>query len=177
MKLQLKKSLVALALAGMATAAWAIVTFDPNTGSGFVGKGDVCTALGISNCKNPPAVYFTYSSSTQYTQECEKDNGRQTISNTFQRRRTVNSAVTANVRNQGGNASGSSSQNEGYILTGFGGDLTPPLLGTDGLPIIPPTGNLCPVFWTAVSGITAVSLGSALSVSLTGDGGTVIWSQ
>lgn len=43
------KTLVALAAATLATVAIAAVTFDPVTGTGFVGKGDVQTAFGWNN--------------------------------------------------------------------------------------------------------------------------------
>src|SRR5918996_4693526 len=41
-------AIVAAFAIGM-TAAFALVTFDPSTGTGFVGKGDVQTAFGWNN--------------------------------------------------------------------------------------------------------------------------------
>ena len=168
MKLQMKKGLVGLALVAVATAAWAIVTFDPNSGYGFVGKGDVCTALSIPNCKNPPLVTFNYSDRVQYTQDCVNViNERKTITKTSQRMRNVNSMVAASIRNQGGGASKSSSQNEGYTLSGFGATTSAPV-PTDLCVADPEQSG-----WTAAGPLVATSLGGQLTVS-NGGGGVVI---
>jgi opacity protein-like surface antigen len=47
----MKKMLLAagIALATISTAAVAAVTFDPATGTGFVGKGDIQLAFGWNN--------------------------------------------------------------------------------------------------------------------------------
>jgi hypothetical protein len=70
---------IALALAAMmlaATAAIAAVTFDPATGNGFVGKGDVQLAFGWNNKElqaNAKNVSFTYEETAEYTLLCKKD--------------------------------------------------------------------------------------------------------
>jgi hypothetical protein len=143
-KIKLGMMAAALAAAGVATAA---VTFDSSTGMGFVGKGDVCTALGISNCKNPPLVNFSYSESFKVAQDCFTIVGNvrnpKRVENTYQRRSTVLSAINASVRNRGTGASGSSSQNEGYNLLGYGGT-TEGWTDEDGVPVNGHTGTLCP---------------------------------
>ena len=68
---------IALALAAMmlaATAAIAAVTFDPETGEGFVGKGDVQLAFGWNNKElqtNAKNVSFTYEETGEYTLLCQ----------------------------------------------------------------------------------------------------------
>lgn len=60
-----------LALAAPATAA---VSFDPGTGTGFVGKGDVQTAFTWNNQqlqKNASGVSFSYESADNYSAVCE----------------------------------------------------------------------------------------------------------
>ena len=177
----LRKLLAGLALVAVATAAWALVTFDPNTGTGFAGKGDVCIALGISKCKNPGTVYFTYSSKTQYTQDCSKDGVRQTLIHTYQRMRNVTASVTGTVRDKNpGAGGGSSSPNEGWILSGFGSDLSNSGFDQDGNPlpplVIPPSGSICPIDWIPLTGLIATTLpGSGLSVGFAPGSGVVIW--
>ena len=59
----------ALAMGIMASSAFAAVTFDPATGTGFVGKGDVQTAMGWNNAelqKNAENLKFTYVTETTY---------------------------------------------------------------------------------------------------------------
>jgi hypothetical protein len=55
-------------------AAFASVSFDPSTGAGFVGKGDVQTAFGWNNAtlqKNAGSVTFTYATKATYDVTCE----------------------------------------------------------------------------------------------------------
>lgn len=61
-------------MALVSTAAWATVTFDPNSGTGFVGKGDVQIAFGWNNSqaqKNANGVSFTYESDQSYDVTCD----------------------------------------------------------------------------------------------------------
>ncbi len=58
---------ICLAVAGVAFAA---VTFDPITGTGFVGKGDVQLALGLNNAQmqvQAGSLKFTYVTTDTYT--------------------------------------------------------------------------------------------------------------
>ena len=106
-----------LALAAPATAA---VTFDPGTGTGFVGKGDVQLAFGWNNPQlqlNASGITFTYESEENYSAVCswvtgENTRGEKTHNVAHKKSTTVNSAVAfdARVRNQ----------ITGFNLTGFG---------------------------------------------------------
>jgi hypothetical protein len=66
------------------TAAHATVTFDPATGKGFVGKGDVQLVFGWNNAQlqkkatTSGAIVFTYSESTIYSATCEWTTGEGT---------------------------------------------------------------------------------------------------
>lgn len=69
-KLLVLAGVAALATAGAALAA---VTFNPATGTGFVGKGDVQTALSLNNAAMQSAansLLFTYSETTAYDVDC-----------------------------------------------------------------------------------------------------------
>lgn len=87
-----------------ATAAGAAVTFDPETGTGFVGKGDVQTAFGWNNKvmqSNHQAVTFTYDSSAQYSQDCQKEGRRETRHHTFKKSVNINAAIVSDSRKTG----------------------------------------------------------------------------
>src|SRR4029434_6434026 len=87
-----------LALSAAMTAA---VTFDPYSGSGFVGKGDVQDAFGWNNAQlqsNGGAVTFTFESDAQYAQSCMKENARQTIYKDFKKTVEVNATVAVQAR-------------------------------------------------------------------------------
>ena len=59
-----------------AAAAWASVTFDPVTGAGFVGKGDVQSAFGWNNAQaqaNIPSITFFVRVTQQRTQTCQTE--------------------------------------------------------------------------------------------------------
>ena len=65
----LKGALAASAAFAFAAAAYAAVTFDPATGTGFVGKGDVQLALGLNNAQlqaQAGSLVFTYATTTTY---------------------------------------------------------------------------------------------------------------
>ena len=68
--------IAAAAALAVSTAALATVTFNPSTGTGFVGKGDVQLALGWNNAalqSNAGAVTFTYETQATYDVTCEWD--------------------------------------------------------------------------------------------------------
>jgi hypothetical protein len=125
---------MALALATMVVAAGAVfaaVTFDPATGEGFVGKGDVQTAFNLNNKQlqeQAQNVSFSFVSVTEQTWVCTNTNNE----NTQERARTTESQglfekVTRDNKKQV----------TGFLLTGFDGD--PQVIGTDGPPV-----NSCP---------------------------------
>jgi len=104
----MKKLFVAAAAAVVATAALAIVTFDPVTGSGFVGKGDVQIAFGWNNAQlqnkvTAGGLTFTYNDAATYDVVCEWDTttGQGKIIHhdiTIPRHRNINSAIEYDKR-------------------------------------------------------------------------------
>lgn len=90
----------AVALTGTATAA---VTFDPATGNGFVGKGDVQVPFGWNDAKlqqYASGVSFEYESQSddQYSVTCEWDTGNKKIVHHIQTKRaSVGSSVAYDV--------------------------------------------------------------------------------
>jgi hypothetical protein len=117
-----------------AVPAGAAVTFDPATGTGFVGKGDVQFALGLNNAQlqNGGPYVFTYSAVTEQETSWVCLNERN--GNQQERERTTTSTTTGvassieRVRNQ----------ITGFNLAGFQG--TPSVTATtEGPPL-----NSCP---------------------------------
>jgi|SRR5215217_6289752 len=101
-------------------AAFAAVTFDPTTGTGFVGKGDVQTALGWNNKQlqdNAGSLEFTFVSTTvtETSWICTNDRNE----NTQERERTTTTDTTGVV---------SSVARERNQITGFN------LMGFEGTP-------------------------------------------
>jgi hypothetical protein len=135
----------ALAIAGGAIGA---VTFNPDTGTGFVGKGDVQLALGYNNAQlqaNASSLQFTVSSVEETTWTCDRDAGPQTQER--HRTTTIQGVLDSVARER--------NQVTGFILNGYGSSQ----VGHDG----PPLGS-CPTGWTAVDFQTNTS-GGGLSVN------------
>ena len=131
-----------LAFSAAMTAA---VTFDPFTGTGFVGKGDVQDAFGWNNAQlqaNASGVTFTYESEAQYAQSCMKENVRQTIYKDFKKTIDVNATIAVQARK---NPQGVVT---GFILSGFGGDTSNGTVPDD----ICNPGNADPSGWVADPG-------------------------
>lgn len=133
----MKKMLLAAAAATamISTAAFAAVTFDSATGTGFVGKGDVQIAYGWNNAQlqsNAKDVRFSYESLDRYEVTCEWYTGPAHNRNQHEvdhkRSTSVQSAVSYEARK---NTQGSVN---GFILKGFGATTTigdaPPLVGS-----------------------------------------------
>src|SRR5215204_1584872 len=101
--------------------AFAAVTFDPTTGTGFVGKGDVQTALGWNNKQlqdNAGSLQFTFVSTTvtEVSWICTNDRNE----NTQERERTTTtdtSGVVSSVARE-------RNQITGFNLNGFTGTPT-----------------------------------------------------
>jgi len=117
--------LAALAvLALSATAAFAAVSFNSTTGTGFVGKGDVQTAFGWNNTalqKNASGVSFTYNAVDTYSATCSfitgaGTRGEQTHNVDIPRHTAVTSTVAYDARTH--------KQIDGFNLTGFGATTT-----------------------------------------------------
>ena len=131
-----KKSVVLALGAVLASAAlaYATVTFDPTSGTGFVGKGDVQAAFGWNNAAlqhNASAVTFTYFVEDHYDVACEwtsaaaDPNGKPIVYGiTIPRHAMVNSSIAYNPRVR--------NQISGFTLGGFGtfaADVNVPVVG------------------------------------------------
>lgn len=134
-----KKLAILAGFVAATSAAYAAVTFDASTGTGFVGKGDVQLAFGWNNAalqKNASAVTFGYEAKDTYDAECywETTTGKGTIivhDINVPKHVDVNSTVNGDPRQLKGQT-----QFTGYILKGFG-SVTP----TGTAPLV---GDACP---------------------------------
>ena len=80
-KLYLAMGLALMAMFVAAGAVFAAVTYDPATGTGFVGKGDVQLAFNLNNKQlqqNASKVTFTYETVGEYTLLCKADDTSKT---------------------------------------------------------------------------------------------------
>jgi hypothetical protein len=147
----MKKIVYAVVLL-FAVSLFAAVTFDPDSGTGFVGKGDVQIAFGWNNAQlqnNANNVSFTYDASENYSAVCtwttgEGTRGERTHNVTHTKSTSVLSALAYDPRQTKGQK-----QFTGFNLLGFGavtyvgdvpveGGACPGNPGTDGV-------------WTAVT--------------------------
>ncbi len=121
----MKRALItALAVSGLAlsaTAATAAVTFDPATGTGFVGKGDVQVALNYNNKQlqdNAGSLEFEYVGTvvTEVSWICTNDRNE----NEQQRERTTTTSISGVVDS----VARERNQITGFNLTGFSGTIT-----------------------------------------------------
>ena len=146
--------------AGIAFATW---TFNPDTGTGFVGKGDVQLLFGWNNAQlqaNAGSVQFRASSEvvTEVTWECTNANNDRIQERERTTTTTTQGVVssTARVRNQ----------ITGFNLTGYSG--TPTESSTTGGPAV----NSCPagpwVLTTPAGDPVVVSESTELEVSTDG---------
>jgi hypothetical protein len=159
MRVKAKKlyAAIALALAAMlvaSTAAIAAVTFDPATGTGFVGKGDVQLALGYNNKQlqdNADSLVFTATSVTEQSWVCTNDRNE----NTQERARTTTTQGVVSKVDRVKN------QITGFILSGYvpGSETST----TDGPPL-----NSCP------SGPWALTSPAGDPVPVEGEGGLFV---
>ena len=123
------------------TGANAAVTFNPATGTGFVGKGDVQLALGLNNAQlqaQAGSLAFTYTntSSTATTWTCDRDAGPQT-----QERANITTTTTQGVVSSIARVK---NQITGFNLSGYSG--TP----TESSEHEGPAVGSCPTGWTAI---------------------------
>ena len=118
----LRRSLLALALVAVSSTALAAVVFDPTTGTGFVGKGDVQDAFSWNNAQlqsNATGVTFTFGYTATYQAICTFTTGEGTrgekIHNVpHSEEMDVSSSVAVNLRKN------PQSMVAGFNLTGFG---------------------------------------------------------
>ena len=122
----------AAAVFALSSPASASVTFDPATGTGFVGKGDVQLAFGWNNAvlqANAKGVAFSYQQSETYDAVCtwvtgEGTKGEKTHNVSHSTATALNSEVAYDVRTH--------KQVDGFLLKGFGATVetgTVPLVG------------------------------------------------
>jgi len=180
MRIKATAILAVLLLAITAQPALATVTFDPATGTGFVGKGDIQIPWGWNNAKLQSAagsVTFSYVQTdvADYGVTCEWDtvNKIQTIHHAVTNTRSVNDTVAHDLasvtrKNPQGNVTG-------FKLTGFGA-----LTVTSSGDAVPSVGDGCPNggdgIVTAVDILSATSRGGLYATSSTaGTGPTLIW--
>jgi hypothetical protein len=152
-KLYLAMGLALVAMLVAAGAVFAVVTFDPASGTGFVGKGDVQTAFGWNNNQlqqNAGSVNFEVQKVTEYSWTCKRDAGEQTQERA--RTTTAQQVVDKIARER--------NQITGFNLLGYSGPET--VSSSDG----PPLGS-CPTGWTA-DPISSEVISSALYATYNG---------
>jgi hypothetical protein len=165
----MNKRILGLALAGaLATSAavMAAVTFDPETGTGFVGKGDVQLVFGWNNKQlqmNAGDVEFRANSEdvTEVSWVCTNTNN----ANTQERERTTTTSVQEVVEHV---ARDNRNQITGFTITGYEGAPVSGPPTTDG-----PSPNSCPSgpwsLTTSAGDPELVSSSSGLQVSINGN--------
>jgi hypothetical protein len=122
MKRSVRQAALGLALAVASTSALAEVVFDPATGMGFVGKGDVQEALGWNDAAlqaSAGGVTFTYGYTGIYQAVCtfttgEGTRGEKTHNVPHSEEVDVSSAVIVSLRRN------PQSKVTGFDLTGYG---------------------------------------------------------
>jgi hypothetical protein len=120
-KIKLSFALTIIAALAMAATATAAVTFDKDTGAGFVGKGDVQLVYGWGNAAlqtNAASVQFRYVSTdvTEVTWECTNIRNE-----TIQYRERTTTTDTQSVVD---NIARERNQITGFNLTGYNGTPT-----------------------------------------------------
>jgi hypothetical protein len=142
MKVSLAFAAAAASVALIASSASAAVIFDPETGEGFVGKGDVQLAMEWNNKQlqdNADDVEFAVSivSVSSATWTCDRDAGPQTQERANTTTTTTQGLVDSVARTR--------NQVTGFILQGYDESSTTDT-ETDG----PEVGS-CPTGWTAIN--------------------------
>ncbi len=112
-----------------ASAAYATVTFDPSTGTGFVGKGDIQEFFGWNNKtfqNNANGVTFSFFSTDTYRATCTWVTDEGTAEEqTHDIDRLTSTLVERNiVRESRMNSKGKQGDITGFKLTGFGSQTT-----------------------------------------------------
>jgi hypothetical protein len=163
-----RKLSAGLALAGAAAVAFAAVTFDPGTGTGFVGKGDVQIAFDWNNKAlqdNFRGVTFTFVEQTDYVITCEWTTGEKNPTLHVQTKTKtvgVNGTLASAARK---NSSGKDGEVTGFFLTGYGSVVT-----EGGNFTAPEEGDKCPANNQAgvddgkvVTGVVVTATGASLN--------------
>ncbi len=120
---------IALAMATMvvsAGAVFAIVTFDSESGTGFVGKGDVQTAFNLNNKQMQAKhqnVTFKYVATATYEFDCEWYTGPDHNLKRHQNTQTAETGVNASIASD----SRKTGQWTGWFLNGYPGGAQNPV--------------------------------------------------
>lgn len=155
----------------LGTSNQLLVTFDPSTGTGFVGKGDVQSSFGWNNAglqANAAGVTFFYDSRASYTAVCTFTTGDGTPG---QKTHNVDHHKKIGALSDIEYSARVHHQIDGFILEGFEG------AGQESGGTIPVEGDPCPGnpghdgIWTSV---TADTSGTGLYVSWNGTD-VLIW--
>lgn len=185
----LKVSLGVIGCAAASVVAYAAVTFNPSTGIGFVGKGDLQTPWGWNNsklqtCGAGVRFYYHTEQSATYSAVCEFTTGEGTrgakthlVTHKIDRVNSVNNTVNYDTRK---NSQGAIT---GFNLTGLGAAST--VVATGEVPVV---GGPCPGnqghdgVWTSVELLSSTAATSGGGLYATSDdapaGGSplLIWS-
>jgi hypothetical protein len=157
--MNIKRLAAACGLVSAFVVAMAAITFDPETGEGFVGKGDVQLVYGWNNRQlqqNALNVQFRAASEvvTEYTWECIKESP-------FERIRERSTSTTSTVEALVSSIARERNQITGFLLTGYEEGSFTSTTSTQG-----PALNTCPgVPWVYVEGSTESQI-----ISSTGEG-------
>ena len=127
-----KVRIAGVALLAVSSVAFATVTFDSSSGTGFVGKGDVQFAFGWNNKQaqsNIGGLGFSFNATDRYAAVCEwvtgtGTRGQKTHDISLMRRTSIASSVAFDARTH--------KQVDGINLNGFGATQTsgtPPVVG------------------------------------------------
>ena len=148
-KLYLAMGLALVAMLVAAGAVFAAVNFDPATGTGFVGKGDVQTAFGWNNKQlqtNAAGVSFAYNTTDTYDAVCTFITGEGTKG---EKTHTVTHSTSTQVSSQVAYDTRVKNQITGFNLTGLG---TPTETG-EPVPVVgePCQGGGTEGTWTSVT--------------------------
>lgn len=175
----MRKSILCTALLAIAaTAAMASVTFDPATGTGFAGKGDVQLTFGWNNAvlqKNADGVQFrtTRTSVLDRTWTCDRDAGPQLLN--LERTRTI---TIVRLLDSVGRLK---AQITGFNLLGYAGDpnitttVETTVNGQSSDTMLP--FEQCPAGWTLTASNSALDPGvQVIQVQSTGPN-PVVWTD
>lgn len=106
-----------------AVTSFASVTFDPATGKGFVGKGDVQSVLGLNNAQvQVLPLTFTYESEQTYEVTVEWDN--EVGKNKVIEHKTITVRKTVEVTGEISYTARKQNQISGFFLTGYSGTVS-----------------------------------------------------
>ena len=122
----------------LAPSASAAVSFDPSTGTGFVGKGDIQILFGWNNAtlqKNASGITFTYETIASYEATCTFTTGEGTRG---EKTHNVGHKASTSVYGQVAYDARTMKQITGFTLTGLGGTIT---IGDETAPVV---GEPCP---------------------------------